>query len=285
MIPQYNIYLCTVRDVQDWQLLEHTNADWTALQVRLMKHFVKQASQQAATYLGWLPVPYQTAHSFDYAPGPLTPDARTLILDAPLLTPTTITNGNGDTIGSSSYVLKNANRYPKRYIELQNGTVFVPATNGTTAQVITVAGEFGYVPHYGRHWKVTGVTVPVGGLTDSTETLTLADTSAFDIGDYLRINEETLAVENKTDTVLTLERGALGTTAAAHDAGDSILRFVQLEDIRTAVAEWAAYLYKTRDRLGESVQVYDRQTRIVNQLSPLVHQALARHRRWEIASL
>lgn len=280
MIPEFNIWLCTLRDVQDWQLLENTDADWTPLQVRLIKMFIRQASQQAATWLGQIPLPYLATHTFDFSPEYVTPDYRTLILDAPLLSATTLTNGDSSAIAASSYVLKENNRYPKRYVEIkQNSTVrFRAPSNGNTSQVISLAGEYGYVPHYGRHWRTSGIAVPESGLNDSATTLTLTNTDAFQVGDYLRIDSETLLVEDKTTTVLTLQRAQLGTVAAAHSEGASMQIFVQLEDIRTSVAEWAAYLYKSRDRLGESVQIFDRQTTVVNQLSPLVRLALGQHR-------
>lgn len=287
MIPEFNIWLCTLQDVQDWQQLDNSSTDWTTIQVRLLKMMIRQASQQAATWLGWIPLPYTATHTFDFAPEHVTPDLRTLILDAPLLNPQTLTNGDGTTIAGSSYVLKENNQFPKRYVELKQSVnlVFRAPTNGNTSQVISLAGEWGYVPHYGRHWKTSGSVLPMGGLTDSAVSVTLSSAAAFQVGDYLRIDDETLFVENIAGNILTLERGVLGTTAAAHDAGDTILIFRQLDDIRTAVAEWAAYLYKTRDRLGESVQIFDRHTTVVNQLSPMTQRALAQHRYRKVTAL
>ena len=105
MIPEFNVWLCTLQDVQDWQQLDNSNTDWTPIQVRLLKMHIRQASQQAATWLGWIPLPYVATHEFDFSREHISADCRTLILDAPLLNPTTLTNGDGTTIASSSYTL------------------------------------------------------------------------------------------------------------------------------------------------------------------------------------
>ena len=114
MIPQFNVYLCTVNDVQDFQLLDNSNADWTTGQVRLLSMFIRRASQQIVTYLNQLPLPYVDTRTYDYTPEHITPDLRTLILDAPLLSVTTLTNGNGESITRGNYTLKPNNAYPTR---------------------------------------------------------------------------------------------------------------------------------------------------------------------------
>lgn len=61
-------------------------------------------------------------------------------------------------------------------------------------------------------------------LTDSSATVTVADTTIYAVRWPIEIDQETMVVRELTDsTTLTVERGAHGSTAAAHTSGTSIL--------------------------------------------------------------
>jgi hypothetical protein len=75
------------------------------------------------------------------------PDDNQLDFDDSLLTLTTLTNGNGDVISASDYLLQDINRKPYYAVKLKptSGIVWLPAGTGEFEQVITVLGTWGYV--------------------------------------------------------------------------------------------------------------------------------------------
>lgn len=285
MNPRYNVWLTTLENVQNHQSLADTSLDWDALQLSLLRMFIAQASMQMVTLLRRLPLPHIETRLYDYQQGVISPDGKGLLTDNDLLAVTTAINGNGSTVDSANYVLAPNNIYPRRMVKIKNGGSlrslrWVPASDGQTDQVISVAGLWGYIPHYGREWKASGATVSAGGLTNSAPALTLAagQGTLFQTGQYLRIGEEFLWIANVAADTLHVERGVLGSDAAAHAPGEVLEIYQQLWDIEQAATEWAAYLYKSKDRVGDNVQLFDNGVRVVNGLSPLVQQTVRMHR-------
>lgn len=267
-----NVWLTTLETVQRHRSLETVSGDWTALQVDLLKFFIGAASQQIVTDLGWLPLPY--VETRQYGADRILRGGQSLLVDAPLLAVSSLTD-NGTAL--TGYTLRPYNDYPKQAIVLDVGSF-------RTAS-ISVTGIWGYVPHYPRCWRASGVVLPTGGLNASAVSITLSAGAQFETGVYLKLDNELVQVTARAGDVLTLERGVLGSTAAVHTAGTSLGIFQPLADIRGAATEWAAYLYKSRDRIGEQVQMYEGGMQIVNGLSPLVRQALQPHRHHRIGTL
>jgi len=79
-------------------------------------------------------------HYFDYCGG------RGLEMDDDLLTVTTLTNGDDDTIASTEYNLLPFNRSPKREIRLKQSSTegWEIDTDGNSEGVISVVGTWGY---------------------------------------------------------------------------------------------------------------------------------------------
>lgn len=77
---------------------------------------------------------------FDYT------SSRSLKMDDDLLTITTLTNGDSETIAATEYNLYPLNRSPKREIRLKQGSTYYWATDGysNTEGVISVAGTWGF---------------------------------------------------------------------------------------------------------------------------------------------
>lgn len=75
------------------------------------------------------------------------PASRELVLDADLLTVTTLTNGDDSVIASTEYNLWPLNGYPKRSIKLKGSSVYYWAMDSAAdiEGVITVAGTWGFV--------------------------------------------------------------------------------------------------------------------------------------------
>lgn len=81
-----------------------------------------------------------------------TPGSRLLKLDDGLLTITTLTNGDGNTIASTEYNLwpKNSPPYSEIRLKASSSTLWKMDSDGNTEAVIDVAGTWGYVataPH------------------------------------------------------------------------------------------------------------------------------------------
>ncbi len=73
------------------------------------------------------------------------PEGRELKLDEDLLTVTTLTNGDGDVIASSEYILLPPNTTAKRAIKLKQGSaeIWELDSDSNSEQVISVAGTWG----------------------------------------------------------------------------------------------------------------------------------------------
>lgn len=199
-----------------------------------------------------------------------------------LLAITTLTNAGGSIIGSGSYNLRPRNVYPKDTIELtaQSGAYWdFPYVDSS----VTVDGTFGYVPHYGAHLRNSGVTIPAGNLSSSATTLALGTGQGanFSAGDILFVDNEAMYVTPFTADTLVLERGQLGTTAAAHTSSAAIRIYQQLSDIQMAVRLIVGYYYKSRPEIGARVTVYNGGVVTTADLDPAVERIRKKHRRYQ----
>lgn len=285
-----NVWLTDMNAVLRHRQNADNTAEWDTDDLNLLADFIEQASADVRAELGWLTIPYHATLNFDWSSEFVSRDSQQLWLfrSAPLLEIETLTNGDLNTISSSHYVLRPNNAYPKEIIHLKPSacTAFKAKTSGDWQQAISIAGVWGYVPHYAACWKLTGQLVEeTGGIDDEQTDLEVTSTANFSRGWYLQIEDETLFVEAiADDTTLTVERGALGTTAAAHAEYTPIRRFIHDNIIYRATTEWASYLYKSKDQLGQQVEVYENGLSIQNGLSPRLYQALAKRQRVEAGS-
>lgn len=71
-------------------------------------------------------------------------DGRLLFLDKDLVSVTTLTNGDGDEIGSDDYVLEPANTTPAWGLKLKSDAGVSWTYSGASDQAISVAGSWGY---------------------------------------------------------------------------------------------------------------------------------------------
>lgn len=273
-----HFYLCNLQDVKDFL----KGAGESVWDDSLLAPFVLQASADFAGELERLPLPYIGSFKADYAKGYVDETSRYLNLYSwvDTLSVMTVTNGDSQVIDSSYYTVDNANGYPKTMItmKLNSPVRFRCALDGNYQQVITVNGMFGYVPHYDYAWKAkTTITEAVSDTTGTS--LTVAATTGLNIGDYLKIDSEFFLITAIASLVLTVERGALGTTAATHADNAPVSLFQQKADIKNAVREWAAYLWKTKDKIGEEITIYEGFTRLPKGLSPTVVNTVLRNRK------
>lgn len=242
---------------------------------------IRQASADITTYLNRLPLPHTRVLEYDLT------STRHLGIDADLLSITALSDPDDSVIDSTVYRAVPLNRYPRSLLELRSDRygswqAWAAAQGFSALQTVTLTGTFGYAPHWDYAWE----TVTQAELDASATALAVADAAQFSIGDMLRMESEHLFVrditadsEPATSGTLTLRRAALGTASAAHAAGTDIERFLMLDVVHANAVEWAAYLEKSRGRVGERVQVSEQGLLVVNDLSPLVKAALLPHRR------
>jgi hypothetical protein len=181
-------------------------------------------------------------------------------------------------------VLQPNNRYPIKTIRIVSscGSYFKAKTGGQWEQAISIEGIWGYVPHYEFCWQDTGYTV------QNEDELSASDTeldpgdgngASFSVGEYLQLEDETVFVTATDANSITIRRGQLGTTAAIHAEDTVISRYIHENIIKRACTEWAAYLFKTKDQLGQQVQVYDNGLSVAQGLSPTLYNALMKRQK------
>lgn len=239
----------------------------------LLSQFIKDASSSTISALGRIPHPYVATRVFDWQ------SAAQLTLDEDLLEITSITNGDGTTLSSDAYVLTPRNEYPKWDIRIKDNsnTSFTYTTSPYSA--ITVAGIWGYVPHYPSCWLSS--TTLHDAINASVTDIHLDDIDGIAVGSYIKIGDEQMYVVDKTGASghITVRRGESGTTAASHADAVAVTLFDGVDDIKSVVCDYAAYLYKSKDSLMGQVNIYDRGMVSVTDSGDRMKQVLESHKR------
>ena len=185
-----------------------------------------------------------------------------LILDDPLLSLTTLTNGDGTVVTASDYVLVPANRYPIYGVSLKtsNGVVWQPGTGGENQQVISVAGVWGFHEDYPNAWKASGATLSAAIISTSATTFTCT-TGILTAGQLIRIDSEWMsgsAVAVSTSDTITVVRGIHGSTAATHLISAGIDYWDYSRAIVGLCTKASAALYdlrQTRNPIGGNMMI------------------------------
>jgi len=275
-------WLTDMASVKAFRINAGNSASWDDAENDSLADFILQASSDVIGELGWLPLPYTNTLLIDYSNTYVSKDRLTLwVTDAPLLEISTLTNGDATSIASSKYILQPNNSYPKQNVKLLSSgqTCFKAKVAGQWEQAISLAGIFGYVPHYARCWRDTGQEVQDDPLSASSTDLTVSSATGFSRGQYLQLESETVLITavNSDTNVLTIERGVLGTTAASHVQETTVSRYQHVTAIQRACTEWASYLWSRKDAVGEQIEVFDNGVTIAQGLSPRIYRALMKH--------
>lgn len=237
----------------------------------LLLQFIVEASAEFQEACERVLMPYTATHKF----GPNNLRGVELVLRRDLLAVTTITNASGGTVSGSVYNLRPDDVYPKNIVELTSasGSYWDFTYNEDRVQI---TGIWGYAPNYARAWKST---TTLAEALDSSETA-VDVTSATNIsaGDHILVESEQMYVTSVSSNTLTVERGANGTTAAAHDTALAVYVYQQLADIKSAVREMVVWKYKHKEQIG-TVTVFDGTTIQVEGLDPQVEKTRIRHTR------
>lgn len=203
-----------------------------------------------------------------------------LRLDRPLLEATEVKvfdhpliqwDGQQSTVNASDYYVTPRSRSPYYilqgipYIQPWNPYLYGASLNFVQAylQCISVNGIWSYREFYPREgWKLSGDSVlDDGGINDSQTTILVSDINGtqfdnasprFSPGQLLSITTDgftefmSLVNTNVETETLTVIRGVRGSTATAHDEGDTIKIWYPQPEIVRATQRWVNYLYQRR---------------------------------------
>lgn len=243
----------------------------------LLADLIREASAEFQSAIRRTCMPYLATHAFDYSRRTVKQPTR-LAVDADLLELDGVTNGDGTSIGAVDTLLLPGIGYPKSGVVLKNATW---VRGDIDYQCLLLEGWWGYVPHYLSCWQAAGA-LP-DQLTSSATTVTITNaTNLYETGQYWKLNDEIVQVTTIAANVVTLARAQLGTVAATHATMDAIRKYVPLPDIAGAVREIAVYKYKSKDRVGGRVQVFEGGILTTEDLDRSVADTIARHVKREI---
>lgn len=178
-----------------------------------------------------------------------TPDGRELWLDDDLLSVTTLTNGDGDTIPSTEYILQPANYYPKYAVRLKQASTYYYETDddGNTEQVIDVLGWWGFHQKFtARAWAL-GTTLNENPLNATDLTFTLTSGANFSAGQIIKIESEIMNITAvSTNDITVAMRGDNGSTATTHALASSVYIWQPEPDIVLACNMIVKNMYHNR---------------------------------------
>ncbi len=199
-------------------------------------------------------LPYTEARKFLVESDRVNTTLGTFRLDTPLLALSAVTAGSTVlTVGTTVSAYPDADMPPFAYLRLSDYATWYSycATDGAPT-FVTVTGIWGVHRDYANAWlKVDDLGADI---TSSATSLTVADADGLDDlgftprlseGQIIRLDSElmiVLTVNTGTNT-LTVQRGALGSTAAAHTAGADVEVWQVEEPIRHVVARQAAFIW------------------------------------------
>lgn len=271
----YTPDLCTLDYVRRHRTLELNQVTEDAL----LTDLIAEASAEFQQAVRRTCMAYYATLAFDYSRRTVATSTR-LNLNVDLLDVEEITNGDSTTVAAADTLMLPGIGYPKFGVVLKDAN-WVRGSIDT--QCLRIEGWWGYAPHYAMAWKQRGV-VPAGGLASSASSVTIAGAaSVYERRQYWLIGDEIMQVTAINNDVVTLSRGELGTTAATHSA-DAVIRIWQpLPDIAGAVREMAVYKYKSKDRVGGRIQVFEGGVLTVEDLDRSVTETINRHVKREIA--
>jgi hypothetical protein len=209
------------------------------------------ASRLIEGYTGRRFYPARQTRAYSYR------DPGVLLLRDDLLALHTLTNGDGSALESSVYHLHPPAESVKSSIVLDR-TQAAFTHDGDPVDALQVEGTWGYHPDWANAWADSGDSVQDNPLSSDSTALTVSDADApldtgygqrFAVGQLLRIEDEYLHVVaiNTTTDVLTVTRGANGTTAASHPQNTQIDVYQPPADVRQVCLRVAGWLYKQRD--------------------------------------
>lgn len=135
--------------------------------------------------------------------------------------------------------------------------ITLPSGSSFTSKV-EFAGTWGYHENPSALWSSIG-TLQASLNSSATDFVATAPTVAsFEVYQYLKIDDEILfvtAVNSSSPYTITVERGARGSTAAAHDSAAVIYAYQQMPDVTKAARRRVINLMQKRAETANLVQI------------------------------
>lgn len=213
-------WYCTLNDLKA-ELGETGSANDARL-----SRYIAQASQWIETATGRTFYPVYETRYFD---APVRNPGALFLEYADLLTLDALTDGGGS-IDPAACLLYPLNLSPKHTIALDTATLGRGFQYGADpCRAIAVTGQWGYCADYIN----TGMTLDAAISTPTAAKINISGGVAA--GMMLLIDDEALHVSAVSGTVATVQRGALGTTAALHSGGAAVWVYTPPADVALAV--------------------------------------------------
>ncbi|MHC4558859.1 MAG: hypothetical protein ACYS80_16325, partial [Planctomycetota bacterium] len=165
----------------------------------------------------------------------------------------------GQALASSTYrpvdVFRDSNGYPYKSILFDPDGLPGYGTDFTDSIVVT--GQWG--SHDSESDSYSAVGVLAEAIDDSVTTVKVANSTLYNIYDYIKIDDELMFI-TATDTTptpdeMTVTRGVNGFTKASHLINAPISRWNVVDDVSLLATRMVAYFYNKRNDKGERVQV------------------------------
>lgn len=146
---------------------------------------------------------------------------------------------------------------------------------------ITITGNWGFISEPSMLYKT--VETITGTLTSSATTITVANGTLYETLGYIKIDSEVMLITGISVNTLTVERGALGTTAAAHN-NPYIIKRMYIDDAVVLLAtRIVAWFYQKRNDLGDRIQFSDGSSLIPDSMPKNLQAQIAKYTRTKYA--
>jgi len=175
---------------------------------------------------------------------------------------------------TGNYILQPRRDFPYSKIDVRLNAINLTITSNP--QRITVNGFWGYHTDPSQLYVATAdTTITIANTT--TTSVTVAAITAYETWQYIRIEDEIMLISARTaPSTLTVERGANGTTAAAH-AAKPITIVKPPRDIQSLVVYFAAQAYENRNTLVKLDDLPPRYQKIIDRYATIAE--------WQIAGM
>lgn len=194
-----------------------------ANQILWIKELIYEVSEQLSEWRGQSFIPYHATYSRKLRTVAANRELNSYYSDlrlylawteSPLLAVNSLT-WNGASMASSTYQVGDGSTSASEYLMLDPDQSWDLASTSFASDV-DINGVWGYHYNYSKLWTDSGDTVQDNPLSDSATTLNVTDGGNFETYQYIQIEDEWLFITSISTNALTVERGALGTTAASH---------------------------------------------------------------------
>lgn len=198
---------------------------------------------------------------------------RRLSLPVDLLVTNSVT-WDGTLLSATDFDEASDEGFPYQYI------LFNPDSSlnwGDWGDSVDVVGIWGYHRNLDSAWSEVSASVTIDS---SSSGLSVSSAAAYKTWQTIRCESEYMQItaRDETGNVLTVRRGALGTTAAEHSS-KAVDVFNIEKDIQLAATRYAAWAYVHRNDRGDRIDVLPDGSVSLNEVPAFVRDAINQNRR------